>query len=180
MLAASTKRARALSISNLCLGAFISTCFVTYPLFASDRTLPYGVYIPFLDTMKSPTYEILFIVQALLTFPGCCMYIPYTSFFATSTIFGLVQIKALKHDLRNINTGKDTNEAIDKKLSRCIEAQKKIIKYVEEINGLVEYICLFEFITFGVMLCALLFLLNIVSTYMDWSSAFLLCFPALD
>ncbi|XP_035795692.1 odorant receptor Or2-like [Anopheles albimanus] len=162
-----TRRARILSISNLALGAFISGCFVVYPLFTGQRRLPYGMFIPGVSNFQSPQYEIFYITQLVLTFPGCCMYIPYTSFFATSTLFGLVQIKTLQHQLRTFrSTGSKLTRrtpALDRQLKQFIEDHKRIIRYVQDLNGLVTYICLIEFLSFGLMLCALLFLLNIIS-----------------
>uniref|UniRef100_A0A182Q232 Uncharacterized protein n=1 Tax=Anopheles farauti TaxID=69004 RepID=A0A182Q232_9DIPT len=182
-----TRRARFLSISNLALGAFISGCFVVYPLFTGQRGLPYGMFIPGVNNFDTPQYEIFYITQLVLTFPGCCMYIPYTSFFASSTLFGLVQIKTLQHQLRNFRSEdlREKSAALHRKLQKLIEDHKRIIRwkwsvevsmremlnrglrfscrYVQELNDLVTYICLIEFLSFGLMLCALLFLLNIIS-----------------
>ncbi|XP_035908756.1 odorant receptor Or2-like [Anopheles stephensi] len=160
-----TKRARFLSISNLALGAFISGCFVIYPLFTGQRGLPYGMFIPGVNNFDSPQYEIIYLTQLVLTFPGCCMYIPYTSFFTSSTLFGLVQIKTLQHQLRNFRSENlhETTSTLNRKLQKLIEDHKRIIRYVQDLNDLVTYICLIEFLSFGLMLCALLFLLNIIS-----------------
>ncbi|XP_062553253.1 odorant receptor Or2-like [Armigeres subalbatus] len=159
-----TKRARLMSISNLGLGAFISACYVVYPLFTRERRLPYGLHIPGVNKFESPLYEILFVLQALLTFPGCCMYIPYTSFFASTSIFGLVQIKSLQYRLENFK--KDSCEKAENKQNYQLEAiindHQRVITYVEELNDLVTNICLVELLSFGTMLCALLFLLVII------------------
>lgn len=50
---------------------------------------------------------------------------------------------------------------------------------MQDLNDLVTYICLIEFLSFGLMLCALLFLLNIVIFYFRPTSkaAFTVCFP---
>ncbi|XP_001864543.2 odorant receptor Or2 [Culex quinquefasciatus] len=153
-----TKRARMLSIANLGLGAIISTCFVVYPLFAGGRELPYGMYIPGVNLFGTPQYEILFFLQVILTFPGCCMYIPFTSFFASCTLFGLVQVKNIQHQLRKLRI-----EGLKpSKLIEIIKDHQRVIDYVHDLNSLVTYICLVEFLSFGMMLCALLFLLNII------------------
>uniref|UniRef100_A0A182S531 Uncharacterized protein n=1 Tax=Anopheles funestus TaxID=62324 RepID=A0A182S531_ANOFN len=165
LVATYTKRARYLSISNLILGAVISSCFVIYPLFTGQRGLPYGMFIPGVNNFNSPQYEIIYLTQMVLTFPGCCMYIPYTSFFASSTLFGLVQIKTLQHQLRNFRSENlaEKTKGLNRKLQKLIEDHKRIIRYVQDLNDLVTYICLIEFLSFGLMLCALLFLLNIIS-----------------
>ncbi|KAL9708517.1 hypothetical protein quinque_012035 [Culex quinquefasciatus] len=159
-----TKRARLLSKANLVLGAVISTCYVVYPLFTGTRSLPYGMFIPGVNNFKTPLYQIFFIGQAVLTFPGCCMYIPFTSFFATTTLFGLVQIRTLQRQLRTFKDEvvKENRALVESKLEKCIEDHKRIIRYVSDVDSLVTYICLIEFMSFGLMLCALLFLLNII------------------
>uniref|UniRef100_A0AAG5D8M8 Odorant receptor 2 n=1 Tax=Anopheles atroparvus TaxID=41427 RepID=A0AAG5D8M8_ANOAO len=160
-----TRRGRMLSMSNLWLGAFISACFVTYPLFAPGRTLPYAVSIPGVDVLASPAYEVLFVLQVYLTFPACCMYIPFTSFYATCTLFALVQIAALKQRLGRIRGDAPTvgpnSRTLFVELKECLMYHKQIIQYVHDLNSLVTYICLLEFLSFGMMLCALLFLLSI-------------------
>uniref|UniRef100_A0A182P384 Uncharacterized protein n=1 Tax=Anopheles epiroticus TaxID=199890 RepID=A0A182P384_9DIPT len=160
-----TRRGRMLSISNLWLGAFISACFVTYPLFVPGRGLPYGVTIPGVDVLATPTYQILFVLQVYLTFPACCMYIPFTSFYATCTLFALVQIAALKQRLARLRldtaaTGRNTGTLVSE-LKECLKYHKQIIQYVHDLNSLVTHLCLLEFLSFGMMLCALLFLLSI-------------------
>ena len=155
-----TARARTLSKINLWLGIIISFFFCIYPLFTVERSLPYGVWIPLLDNYKSPVYEIMFTIQIVLTAPSCHMYIPFTNFYTSSTLFGIIQIKALQQQLRTISDSKD--EVIEVKLDRYIEVHKRIINYVQELNFLVTYICFVEFMSFGLMLIALLFLLNIV------------------
>ncbi|EAT42452.2 AAEL006003-PA [Aedes aegypti] len=167
LLKSYTVRARMLSISNLALGAIISTCFVVYPIFTGERGLPYGMFIPGLDSFRSPHYEIIYIVQVVLTFPGCCMYIPFTSFFASTTLFGLVQIKTLQRQLQTFkdNINSQDKEKVKAKVVKLIEDHKRIITYVSELNSLVTYICFVEFLSFGMMLCALLFLLNVIENH---------------
>nr|ACH69144.1 odorant receptor 2 [Anopheles quadriannulatus] len=163
-----TRRGRMLSISNLWLGAFISACFVTYPLFVPGRGLPYGVTIPGVDVLATPTYQLVFVLQVYLTFPACCMYIPFTSFYATCTLFALVQIAALKQRLgrlgRHSGTVATTGHSpctLFAELKECLKYHKQIIQYVHDLNSLVTHLCLLEFLSFGMMLCALLFLLSI-------------------
>ncbi|XP_055600381.1 odorant receptor Or2-like [Uranotaenia lowii] len=160
-----TKRARMMSIANLVLGAFISACFVVYPLFTEQGGLPYGMLIPGVDNFSSPQYEILYVLQVLLTFPGCCMYIPFTSFFATCTLFGLIQIKLVQQRLKLFKGTDEVLESSSKNeviISQIIEEHERAIIYVREMNSMVTYICLVEFLSFGLMLCALLFLFNII------------------
>ncbi|XP_039437525.1 odorant receptor Or2-like [Culex pipiens pallens] len=155
-----TRRARILSKSNLWLGAFISACFVTYPLFSPDSGLPYGVYVPGVNMQSSPTYEIVFVLQVYLTFPACCMYIPFTSFYCTCTLFGLVRIAALKESLERLHQFSSEPKTLLAKVKECLQYHKEIIKYIRDLNELVTFIFLLELLSFGMMLCALLFLLS--------------------
>jgi odorant receptor len=95
--------------------------------------------------------------------PGCHCYIPFTCLFISSTLFGMIQMKALQHQLRTVKETSKDNEEINRKLNKFIETQNKVIEYIREINDLVGFICLVEFLSFGLMLIALLFLLSIVS-----------------
>ncbi|XP_053697375.1 odorant receptor Or2-like [Sabethes cyaneus] len=157
-----TRKARNISFANLCLGAFISAGYVLYPLFAEDRRLPYGMFLPGFDNFKSPQYELIYLIQVILTFPGCCMYIPYTSFFVTCSLFGQLQIKVVQQQLRDLQINK---KQIDSRLTAVIKQHQRVIIYVRELNSLVTYICMLELASFGTMLCALLFLLVIIDNF---------------
>lgn len=125
-----TRRARILSKSNLWLGAFISACFVTYPLFSPDNGLPYGVYVPGVDLNVSPIYEIVFALQFYLTIPACFMYIPFSSFHCTCALFGLVRIAALKRSLENLHEYNTSPRMLFEKIKECLQYHKDIIKYM--------------------------------------------------
>lgn len=75
----------------------------------------------------------------------------------------MIQIKTLQHQLRDVKESSENNKEIDEKLNEFIETQLKIIEYINDINDLVGFISLVEFLSFGLMLIALLFMLNIVS-----------------
>lgn len=72
-------------------------------------------------------------------------------------------MKALQQQLRTIRESSKGNPELDEELNRLIEIQQRIIAYVSELNNLVSYSCLLELLTYGLMLIALLFMLNIVS-----------------
>lgn len=57
-----TKRARLLTKFNFSLGVIVSGFFSVYPYFAG-RSLPYGLWIPGVDVLSSPVYEIVYIVE---------------------------------------------------------------------------------------------------------------------
>lgn len=149
---------------NLALGIFASSCFVSYPLVAGLRDLPYGVYVPTLDYRLSPAYEILFVIQAVITFSGSLLYIPFSNLFSSFIMFGIILLKILQHNFKQIigSSGDVDNDLVEKKFKLCIENHLRIIRYVAEMNELVSVVCLLELIFFGLLICALLFLVIIV------------------
>ena len=157
-----TKEANNLHSFNWVFGHFINVCFLAYPLFASQRELPFTMFIPFINELETPAYYFIYAFQIVLTFFGCCMYVTLTTFFTSSTFFAMLQMKTLQHLLINIWQKGDTVEIIEHKLNRCIKMHRKIIFYVKKINNIVAYMCLSELLCFGFVLSALLILLNIV------------------
>uniref|UniRef100_A0A182YSY8 Uncharacterized protein n=2 Tax=Anopheles stephensi TaxID=30069 RepID=A0A182YSY8_ANOST len=123
------------------------------------------MFIPGISIFDTPLYEISYIAQAVLTFPGCCMHVPYTSFFASGTLLGMIQIKTLQYRLKNFKSliSESDEKDIKRRLHKLIEDHLRIIRFVKDINDLVTYICLIEFLSFGLILCALLFLLNVIN-----------------
>ena len=121
------------------------------------------MFFPYIDVLKSPTYYFIYAYQIVLSFIAAWMHLSLTTFFTTTSIFSLLQIKTLQHLLINIKHYGDTNEMIDKKLNKFIVLHEKIINYVKELNNFVAYMCLSELLCYGFLLCALLLLLNIVS-----------------
>lgn len=151
---------------NICLGLFACFCFIIYPLITGEHQLPYGIYVPGLDYHSSPTYEIVYVVQAVITFSGCLLYIPFSNLFVSFAMFGIVLIRVVVHKIRTISESAcpsaEENALIERRFKLYIENYKRIIRYVDEVNELVSLVCLTELILFGALLSALLFLVNIV------------------
>ncbi|XP_067634159.1 odorant receptor 49b-like [Eurosta solidaginis] len=145
--------------ANLFLGLCTCFGFSIYPLFAVDRALPFGSMIPGVDEYKSPFYELWYIYQVVATPMGCCMYIPYTSLIVACIMFGIVMCKSLQFRLKTLRRMKCDDLTVQKNITECIQYQLRIIDYITRLNGLTTYIFLLEFLAFGALLCALLFLL---------------------
>ncbi|XP_073821877.1 odorant receptor 30a-like isoform X3 [Musca autumnalis] len=93
---------------------------------------------------------------------GCCMLLPYTNLIVSFIFFCILMCNVLQHKLKNL---KDvSNEKAREVIVWCIKYQIQFINFVDTINDLTSYMFLFEFVAFGVMLCAMLFLLVIVET----------------
>ncbi|XP_073821878.1 odorant receptor 30a-like isoform X4 [Musca autumnalis] len=75
---------------------------------------------------------------------------------ASSVAFNMYPLFTTKKDV--------SNEKAREVIVWCIKYQIQFINFVDTINDLTSYMFLFEFVAFGVMLCAMLFLLVIVET----------------
>ncbi|KAH8410193.1 hypothetical protein KR009_008016 [Drosophila setifemur] len=149
---------------NLLMGTCTCIGFVTYPIFGSERVLPYGMYLPTIDEYKyaSPYYEVFFVIQAIMAPMGCCMYIPYTNMVVTFTLFGILMCRVLQHKLRSLEKLKP--EQVNREIIWCIKYQLKLTGLVDSMNALNTHLHLVEFLCFGAMLCVLLFSLIIAQT----------------
>lgn len=155
---------------NLGLGLFATFVNLGYPIIMRTGTHPYGLYLFGIDFHKSPVHELTYAYQALVSWSACLLYIPFCNIFFSSILFGIALLRILKDRLRNIAepfTGEDVslepnNALVEKRFKQYIEYHKRIIRYVEELNGVVSTVFLIEIIIFGVLLCALLFLVQIV------------------
>lgn len=165
-----SKEAHSFTRNNLLLGFFSCALFWTYPIIAGQRDLPYGVLIPGVDSRSSPFYEITYICQILFTLCGCCLYMPFSCVVTSFIKLAITLIKILQHKLNTIaqnsslhDNGSLKEDVIEQKFIHCIELHKRIIVYVARLNNLVATVNLIELVAFGILLCALLFLCNIVT-----------------
>lgn len=141
-----------------------------YPLFLAGRRHPYGIYFFGVDFQSTPTYEVIYFLQLLITGGACLFYIPFINMFASFILFGIALISIFKERLRKIAEPFDAsvaelepnNDLIEKRFRLLIEYHKRIIRYVAELNAIVSTVCLVEIIIFGALLCLLLFLVQIV------------------
>lgn len=92
---------------------------------------------------------------------------PFTCFFISSSLFATIQIKVLHRQLRTLREYSPDMKRLDERLNLLIRTQQNIIKYVEELENLVAYCCLAEWLPFGVMIVILLFFLSTVSCTKD-------------
>lgn len=162
--------AHAFTRNNLGLGFFSCALFWTYPIIAGQRDLPYGLLLPHVDNRSSPFYEIAYCCQIIFTLCGCCIYMPFSCLVTSFIKLGIALIKILQHKLNTIaesssvsSNGQMDHNVIEYKLKHCIDLHNRIILYIEKINYLVATVNLIELLAFGILLCALLFLTNIVT-----------------
>ncbi|ALC40569.1 Or49b [Drosophila busckii] len=157
------RQGKLMARGNLFFGLLTCIGFGLYPLSAVERVLPFGSKIPGVNEYASPWYEIWFVFHMLITPMGCCMYIPYTSLCVAFIMFGIVMCKALQHRLRGLKRHWNKQQ-LAKEIVECFIYHQRIIDYINTINKLTTYIFLLEFLAFGALLCALLFMLMIVDS----------------
>ncbi|XP_064553539.1 odorant receptor 30a [Drosophila montana] len=162
LVADATRLSQYIGRINLLMGTCTCVGFVTYPIFGSERVLPYGMYVPGIDKYASPYYEVFFVVQVIMAPMGCCMYIPYTNLVVTFTLFAILMCRVLQHKLRTLQQLRGIQ--VRHEIIWCIRYQVKLAGLVDAINELTTNLHLLEFLCFGAMLCVLLFSLIIAQT----------------
>ncbi|KAH8378206.1 hypothetical protein KR093_010023 [Drosophila rubida] len=162
LLLDTTRLSNSIGRINLLMGTCSCIGFVTYPIFGSERVLPYGMYVPGIDKYASPYYEFFFVVQTIMAPMGCCMYIPYTNLVVTFTLFAILMCRVLQHKLRSLP--RLPVARVRQEIIWCIQYQVKLEGLVKAMNDLNTNLHLVEFLCFGAMLCVLLFSMIIAQT----------------
>ncbi|GAB0091752.1 Odorant receptor [Sergentomyia squamirostris] len=163
-------KAHKFSILNLCLALTTGTSFLIYPVFAGMQDLPYGVYVPGFNISDRLTYKIFYAYEVLVTPPGASLYIPFSNLFTSFAFFAIVLNKILRHKIGLLMERKEEEEhqddkLVEKRIKIAIIYHKVLIDFVDDINSLVTNVCFVELIFFVMLLCALLFVLNIVELF---------------
>lgn len=140
-----------------------------YPIILGEDKLPYGLYFPGVDFMKSPIFEIAYFVEFIATIISVLFYIPFINMYICFVVFGITMVRILREKFRNIaapfvGAGEEQpdNELVQLRLRLNIECHKRIITYVDKLNDIVATAFLVEIIVFGVLLCVLLFFVQLV------------------
>ncbi|XP_055380705.1 odorant receptor 30a-like [Condylostylus longicornis] len=141
-----TSFSRKLSIINLMMGSIV-----------------YSFYLPYFNKLATPYYEIIYVYMTLITPIGCMTYIPYSSLIVSSLLFGILMCKILQYRLLNLHGELNSEKELMDKVVWCVQYQLKLIDYIQHFNKLISYLFLIEFIIFGAILCALLFMFLIVN-----------------
>ncbi|XP_075153106.1 odorant receptor 30a-like [Haematobia irritans] len=157
-----TLAANSIAKINLVMGICSVISFLLYPIFATTKVLPFGIYFPGVNKYESPFYEIFFILQIILAPIGCCMFIPFTNLIVALILFDILMCKVLQRKLRHLKDNNSPN--VRNIIIWCIEYQTQLIDNVRIINNMTTYTFLLEFLTCGAMLCAMMFTLVTVET----------------
>ena len=154
-------RAGSFTKFNFFFGCLTASAFCIYPIVIEGRDLPYGLYITRIDFEASPVYQSAYAAEIAITCVGIGLYFPFISMVMSFILFGMCLVQILVQKLGDLREDED-QQLLAKKLRLCVEHHKRIIRYVDELNGLISMLCLAEILLFGVLLSALLFLVVIV------------------
>lgn len=113
------------------------------------------------------TYITFHILQFFLMFPTNIMYSGVTCFFLSSSLCGIIQVKVLQHQMQTVTEGLKSNQEIDAKLDILIRSHTRIAEYVRDLDNLLAYPCLVEFLTFAMNILSLLFAITTVIIEFD-------------
>ncbi|XP_059614577.1 odorant receptor Or2-like isoform X1 [Phlebotomus argentipes] len=159
-------KAHKFSILNHCLALTTGTSFLIYPIFTGMQDLPYGIYIPGLNITDRFTYKVLYIYEIFVTPPGASLYIPFSNLFTSFILFSIVLIRILRHKINLLKTiVHQDSKLMEKRIKIAIKYHKLLITFVDEVNSLVTNMFFMELIFFTMLVCALLFVLNIVELF---------------
>ncbi|XP_073813067.1 odorant receptor 43a [Musca autumnalis] len=149
------RRTRMISNLSFLFAAGAAGASAMIPLFLEERSLPYDIYIPMCDHLKSPMYEILYVMESFISMPFCVLtYVPFTNLFIACLTFGISLLQILRHKLESLPYEND--EQMLKQLMELIRFHHKIINYCQTLECLVSFVCLVELLLFTLMLCVLL------------------------
>lgn len=144
------------------------------PLLMKSRAHPYAIYFKGVDFMATPLYEITYLFQVICTWIGVVLFIPFCSFLFQSVLFATAMMKILKDRFRTIadpfNSGLrivPNGSLINSRFRLYIEFHKRIIRFVDDLSRNVSTVFFVEIIIFGILLCALLFVVQVVA----WNEA---------
>ncbi|XP_061400255.1 odorant receptor Or2-like [Musca vetustissima] len=149
------RRTRLISIVSFSFAAGAAGASAMIPLFLEERCLPYDIYVPKCDHLKSPVYEILYFMESCISMPFCLLtYVPFTNLFITWLTFGIRLLQILRHKLESLPHEND--EEMLKQLKELIRFHHRIMDFGKTLESLVSFVCLVELVLFTLMLCVLL------------------------
>lgn len=93
------KAFRAIKILYYTVGCFMVAGPLVLRLCTSTRTLPFAIYLPYLDADSSPGYEVTFCYMLLIIAIAVCGFTFSDTFFIAIMIMALGQLKVIMHML---------------------------------------------------------------------------------
>lgn len=96
-------------------------------------------------------FWLIYAVQYFIMNIGMVIVPCWHSFIVSIMVFVIIKLKLLNHDLKNIDGNCDVQ------LAKCVSERAKVFDFVNELSSLISSSIFLDFITFAILLCALLF-----------------------
>ncbi|KMR01397.1 odorant receptor 13a [Lasius niger] len=120
------------------------------------RTLPNPCELFFLDVQVSPVYEISYALEALSCFTAYIVFCGICSLTAKFVTHVCGQCEILMYIFEELIDGGDRNRGtVDQRISTAIIHHLRILKFVSDVDKVLNEICLAEFINASCNICLL-------------------------
>ncbi|CAL1689176.1 unnamed protein product [Lasius platythorax] len=130
------------------------------------RTLPNPCELFFLDVQVSPVYEISYALEALSCFTAYTVFCGICSLTAKFVTHVCGQCEILMYIFEELIDGGDRNRGtVDQRISTAIIHHLRILKFVSDVDKVLNEICLAEFINASCNICLLGYYV-----IMDWNN----------
>lgn len=121
------------------MGPGTNVAIAISPLLASTRKHAIPMYLPGVDVLKSPIYEIVYVFVVISLIFGIIVYNSHCNMITSINVFGLAQIEVLGYKLQHLETDflKESNskgklipqsEVIKRNFISCIDMHREIIR----------------------------------------------------
>lgn len=121
------------------MGPGTNIVIVLSPLLASTRKHPLPIYVPGIDVLKSPIYELVYVFVIFSLIHGITVYNSHCNMLTSINVFGLAQIEVLAYKLQHLQTDflKESNskgklipesEVIKRNFISCLDMHRGIIR----------------------------------------------------
>ncbi|EDW01592.1 odorant receptor 43a [Drosophila grimshawi] len=163
LLATVKRKARQIAIINLSVAFLDITCTLIFGLFRKERIHPIEVALPLVDMQRSPTYEIVYLLQVPMPVVLSLLYMPFTSLFAAFALFGKAMLQILSYKLTRIVLLPEEEQRYQM-LTACIRYYMAVASYVRQLTAVSAYVMATEAIIFVSIIAMQLFCLNIITS----------------
>ncbi|XP_054732234.1 odorant receptor Or2-like [Anastrepha obliqua] len=141
---------------------YIQRCSISAAAFVSFQPIltQYGnfvisIAVPGVDLLKSPSFEIIYLLQAFWVIPVCAYsYIPSVNSFLILMSFGTFMLKDLQQRINNLSQMNE--ESALKNIKKCVQCHMKIINFHDDLEELFSATNLLDVGIYCIIMCMLL------------------------
>ncbi|XP_053952946.1 odorant receptor Or2-like [Anastrepha ludens] len=136
--------------------AIITAFIVSFqPILTHYGNFVIGIAVPGIDLLKSPIYEIIYLLQAFWVIPVCAYsYFTCADSFLIFMSFGTFMLKDLQQEMDNLSQMDEENAL--KNIKECVQSHMKIINFHDVLEEIFSVICLIDVSIYCIVMCMLL------------------------